>query len=167
MAPHWTWKFGRPSAGPAHTRALPLSHATPRLFRVPVVTPARRPSGDEAVPRFLPDRRSGADRRRERQELYDLAIEYRRRTTDPQTQPERRRPSDRRRPPAAQFSWEDTLQIHRMLADPGMAVACPRCDGALLLGPAVPRGGVHTREVHCTGCRYSVAVVEDGTAVGR
>ena len=131
------------------------------------MTPARRRDGDEAIPRFLPDRRSGADRRRERQELYDLAIEHWRRTADPRPHPERRRPSDRRRPPAAQFSWEDTLQIHRMLADPGMAVACPRCHGALLLGPAVPRGGMHTREVHCTGCRYSVAVVEDGTAVGR
>lgn len=131
------------------------------------MTPARRHDGGEAVPRFLPDRRSGTDRRRERQELYDLAIEYWRRTADQRAEPERRRPSDRRRPPAAQFSWEETLKIHRMLADPGMAVACPRCHGALLLGPAVTCDGMHTREVHCTGCRYSVAVVEDERAVGR
>ena len=53
-----------------------------------------------------------------------------------------------------------------MLADSRMAVACPRCEGALLLGPSEPRSGMHTREVHCTGCRYSVAVVEDGKAMG-
>jgi hypothetical protein len=74
-------------------------------------------------------------------------------------------PGDRRRPSAAQYSWQDTLRIHGMLADPSTPVACPRCDGALLLGPPEPRDGMHTREVHCTGCRYSVAVVvEPGMA---
>ncbi len=136
------------------------------------MTPERRHSGDEAVPRFLPDRRagterrSGTDRRRERQELFDLAIEHRRRAADRGGSVERRAPANRRRPPAAQFSWEDTLRIHRMLADTRVAVACPRCDGALLLGPTEPRGGMHTREVHCTGCRYSVAVVDDGRTLG-
>ena len=74
-------------------------------------------------------------------------------------------PGDRRRPSEAQYSWQDTLRIHGMLADPSTPVACPRCDGALLLGPPEPRDGMHTREVHCTGCRYSVAVVvETGLA---
>jgi hypothetical protein len=115
------------------------------------VTPERRQNGDKEIQRFLPDRRSGAERRADADRRRAHA--------------ERRAPADRRRPSAAQFSWEDTLRIHRMLADPRTAVACPRCDGALLLGPAEPRSGIHTREVHCTGCRYSVAVVEDGRTV--
>ena len=127
--------------------------------------------GESDVPRFLPDRRSGterrggADRRRERRELYDLAVEHQRRAANQGARTERRVPGDRRRPSEAQYSWQDTLRIHGMLADPSTPVACPRCDGALLLGPPEPRDGMHTREVHCTGCRYSVAVVvETGLA---
>lgn len=131
------------------------------------MTPARRHDDDESIPRFLPDRRSGADRRsgtdrrRELRELYELAVERRRCAVEQGARIERRAPADRRRPPVAQYSWEHTLAIHRMLADPRMPVACPRCERALLLGPPEARGGVHTREVHCTGCRYSVAIVLD------
>ncbi len=93
--------------------------------------------------------------------MVDLAVEQeRRRAADRDAVRERRAPGERRRPPVAQFTWEDTVRIIQMVAEPPEGVACPRCEGWLLLGPPDITEGVTTREVHCTACRYSVAIVE-------
>jgi DNA-directed RNA polymerase subunit RPC12/RpoP len=38
---------------------------------------------------------------------------------------------------------------------------CPRCHGRLLMGPRERNERVTTREVHCTNCRHSVAIVQE------
>lgn len=132
----------------------------------------QRSENDPTERGFREDQRSGADRRSGAQrrsgadrrgpgDVIDLALEAeRRRRDDRRAVRDRRADADRRRPPAAQFSWKDTLRIQRMVVDPNREVACPRCGASLLLGPFEFREGVTTREVHCTGCRYSVAIVE-------
>lgn len=122
---------------------------------------------------FLPERRTGDDRRtgaerrsgvdrRDRLGIIDLAVEAeRRRLDDRRVRRDRRATRERRRPSTAQFSWKDTVRIHKLLADATRDAACPRCQGRLLLGPLEFTEGVTTREVHCTGCRYSVAISED------
>jgi len=133
----------------------------------------RQPEDDPTQRGFRPDQRSGPDRRSGTQrrsgadrralgDVIDLALEAeRRRHTERRSEGDRRAATDRRRPPAAQFSWKDTLKIQRMVLDPNREAACPRCGSSLLLGPFEFREGVTTREVHCTGCRYSVAILED------
>jgi hypothetical protein len=115
------------------------------------------------------ERRSGAERRMEEDrrgglgKVIDFVVEAdRRRRADRRTRRDRRARKDRRQPPVDQFSWKDTVRIHKMLADPNEETACPRCRASLLLGPLEFTEGVTTREVHCTGCRYSVAILEDG-----
>ena len=128
-----------------------------------------------SVKRFREDRRSGPerrsgterrtdpDRRRGLRELIDAVVEAeRRRRADRRAKRDRRAREERRHPCVTQFSWKDTVRIHQMVADPSREAACPRCDGTLLLGPLEFTEGVTTREVHCTGCRYSVAILEDG-----
>ena len=125
--------------------------------------------------RFKQDRRSGAERRSGAQrridedrrggigKVIDLVVEAeRRRRTDRRAKRDRRDRKERRQPPGDQYSWKDTVRIHRMIADPSEEAVCPRCSGSLLLGPLEFIEGVTTREVHCTGCRYSVAILEDG-----
>ena len=133
-----------------------------------------RPEDDPTKRGFHPDQRYGADRRSgaERRSgadrrglgnVIDLALEAeRRRRDDRRAARDRRTDADRRQPPAAQFSWKDTLRIQRMVVDPSREAACPRCASSLLLGPLELREGITTREVHCTGCRYSVAILEEG-----
>jgi hypothetical protein len=133
----------------------------------------QRSEDDPTERGFRPDQRSGADRRSGAQrrsgadrrglgDVIDLALEAeRRRRDDRRAERDRRTDADRRRPPGAQFSWKDTLRIQRMVVDPNREAACPRCGASLLLGPFEFREGVTTREVHCTGCRYSVAILED------
>jgi DNA-directed RNA polymerase subunit RPC12/RpoP len=50
--------------------------------------------------------------------------------------------------------------IEDMVLHPEQGVACPRCKGNLLLGPLETLAGVNMREVHCTGCRHSVVLVD-------
>ena len=121
---------------------------------------------ERGIRRFLEDlrkseRRSRKERRKHERRVIELPVEHdRRRGADRRAEP-RRGERDRRAPPAAQFSWSHTMQIQAMLARPSRGVACPRCSGALLLGPPELRAGVTTREVLCTGCRRSAAIVED------
>jgi hypothetical protein len=113
--------------------------------------------------RRVADRRVGADRRDADRRVIDMAVEReQRRDGDRRLGRDRRIVAERRFPTAAQFSWDDTLTIHRMLADATLDVSCPRCHGRLLLGPSDTNMELPTREVHCTSCRYSVAIVEDG-----
>ncbi|MDH3290964.1 MAG: hypothetical protein OEO20_07670 [Gemmatimonadota bacterium] len=129
---------------------------------------AGQPNESGEVPkRFLPERRvadrRGAGKRREAdRRVIDMAVEReRRRDGDRRHLRERRMVAERRFPSAAQFSWDDTLTIHRMLTDPTLDVSCPRCHGRLLLGPPDRNVELPTREVHCTSCRYSVAIVDE------
>jgi len=121
---------------------------------------------ERGIRRFLDDlrkseRRSKKERRQQERRVIDLPVEKDRRQGGERRAEPRRGPRDRRAPPSAQFSWTHTMQIQAMLARPARGVACPRCSGALLLGPPEERAGVTTREVLCTGCRRSAAIVED------
>ena len=120
-----------------------------------------RRSGSER--RSGTERRTGVDRRGGIAGVIDFVVEVeRRRRADRRAKRDRRVQKERRCPHTDQFSWKDTVRIHQMLADQSQEAACPRCSGTLLLGPLEFTEGVTTREVHCTGCRYSVAVLEDG-----
>lgn len=119
------------------------------------------------IRRFLEDlrkseRRSAKERREKERRVLDLPVDQDRRQGAERRAEVRRGQRDRRAPPAAQFSWTHTMQIQAMLARPSRGAACPRCGSALLLGPPEERAGVTTREVLCTGCRRSAAIVEDG-----
>lgn len=126
------------------------------------------PQVERGIRRFLEDlrrseRRGKRERRTGERRVIDLPVEQeRRRGEDRRGAAERRLLADRRLPPAAQFSWTHTMQIQAMMARPSEGAACPRCGGSLLLGPPEVRAGVTTREVLCTGCRRSAAIVEDG-----
>jgi hypothetical protein len=119
-----------------------------------------RRSGAER--RSSTDRRSGTERRGGLGGVIDFVVEAERRRTERRAKADRRTRVDRRKPPAAQYSWTDTLKIQKMVDDPSREVVCPRCGGTLLLGPLEFAEGVTTCEVHCTACRYSVAILQDG-----
>lgn len=135
----------------------------------PPISEKREDQSDDGIRRFLADlrshieRRSAEERRRVERRSTDGPIETERRRQERRAR-ERRKRSERRRPPAAQFSWNHTCRIHEMLAAADAEVACPRCGGRLLLGPPETRARVTTREVHCTDCRRSVAIVEPDAA---
>jgi hypothetical protein len=143
---------------------------TGEIFVEPAMRDRTTHDADEGMWRFLADLRSGAERRsetdrrqRERRKAELPVSLDRRRGTERRRLRDRRALGDRRRPPAAQFSWEHTRMIHQMLAVPGPPVACPRCRGTLMLGPVNARDGLSLREVLCTGCRHSAAVIVDAT----
>jgi hypothetical protein len=123
------------------------------------------PDARGSLSHFLPDlrtgrdRRSGGDRRISDRRVLTLPVERERRSGKDRRNGRDRRFADRRVPPAAQFTWEETRLIQLMVSQPGHGVGCPRCEGALLLGPPEAHGGVITREVHCTRCRNSVVIV--------
>ena len=75
---------------------------------------------------------------------------------------ERRTQADRRRRWLSNYSPEASVRIHRMISHPTARVACPECEGALMLGPRVDRGGIRVRRVHCTSCRLSTEVMNLG-----
>jgi hypothetical protein len=91
--------------------------------------------------------------------VLQLPVEHERRTGRDRRLGRDRRAQDRRIPPAAQFSWDETRAIQAMLLTSAATVACPRCRGNLLLGPVEAHDGLPMREVHCTGCRNSVVIV--------
>ena len=129
-----------------------------------MISEPENPRDDSSLP-FLPDRRStgerraGTERRRIGRRVFDLAAEAERRREDRREVRERRRRVDRRRPIDAQFTWGETLRIQQLAANPSLEAVCPRCHGRLLMGPAERNERVTTREVHCTSCRHSVAIV--------
>ena len=75
---------------------------------------------------------------------------------------ERRSRADRRAGEVETFSLTDTALIQTMFADETIAVACPECDGKLLLGPRIFRKGFAARKVQCTGCSRSTLIRDLG-----
>ena len=53
------------------------------------------------------------------------------------------------------YAPDDAADIRLMIDNPDVRAACPECDGLLMLGPTIHRGGRTVRRVHCTGCRRS------------
>ncbi len=123
---------------------------------------------DEGLRRFLTDFRSHHERR-----SFDERRDADRRATDGTVDDERRRPEDRRdmydrremlldrrRGTSESFIREQIERIRQALLDAETAVACPRCEGDLLLGPTAQRGTKFVREVHCTACRHSAVIAD-------
>jgi hypothetical protein len=111
-------------------------------------------SSASGIARFLVDLRSYSERRswQDRRGQAQIVPVERRSGVD------RRMQTDRRRRWLSNYSPEASVRIHRMVSHPTARVACPECDGALMLGPPVDRGGVRVRRVHCTSCRLSTEV---------
>ncbi|UCD23123.1 MAG: hypothetical protein JSW51_08645 [Gemmatimonadota bacterium] len=120
---------------------------------------------NDGVKRFLTDLRSGAERRswKERRNSDRRAksadIEEDRRSPDDRRKGDRRiMLLDRRRRISEPYAQQHAESIREMLLKPEGKIQCPRCRGALLLGPPVLRGDVLAREVLCTSCRHSVVI---------
>jgi hypothetical protein len=103
------------------------------------------------VHRFLSDLRCSAERRTsgDRRRRDKAIVVERRAGID-------RRIDDERRQSLSHYSTEDSLDIRGMVLDPASRVACPECDGSLMLGPPMARDEVIIRRVHCTSCRRSL-----------
>jgi hypothetical protein len=131
------------------------------------MTPEPKDPSNGRGDRFLSDRRAGRERRSgtERRSIsrrvFDITVEREQRGQDRRDVRERRRKVERRRPSDAQFTWEETLRIQQVAVNPSLEASCPRCHGRLLMGPPERNERVVTREVHCTSCRHSVAIVEE------
>jgi len=106
------------------------------------------------VQRFLEDLRS-VDRRTswDRRSDGHSAPSERREGSD-------RRHADRRRQDYEQFALSHVASIQAMIMDEAVAAACPECEGNLMLGPAMDRGGFMARRVQCTGC-YRRGLIRD------
>jgi len=106
------------------------------------------------IERFLRDLR-GADRRGGD-----------RRSREPEAVPDRRggqdrRGTDRRDPTYERFTLALTATIQRMVMDPAAEVACPECDGHLMMGPPSLREDVLARRIQCTLCRRVAFIRHD------
>ena len=123
---------------------------------------------NEGVKRFLTDFRSRTDRR-----SFDERRVGGRRAKKETVDDERRAPDDRRdiydrretlldrrRGTSESFIREHAVWIREAMLNAEAAVACPRCEGDLLLGPTVQRGSKFVREVHCTACRHCVVITD-------
>ena len=119
----------------------------------------------DGVRRFLADlrgvdRRAWHERRIRDQRNGPHAVEHDRRSAQRRSGADRRIVlTDRRRRIHESFSRGDAEHIREMMMDPGVAVACPHCDGSLMLGPLVDHEGGSARDVHCTQCRRAVLIV--------
>ncbi|KPJ87903.1 MAG: hypothetical protein AMS18_14035 [Gemmatimonas sp. SG8_17] len=115
----------------------------------------RRPpeSRNSGLQRFLSDLRCSAERRT----FGDRRCASRPVPLDRRGGGERRARVDRRQM-LSFFSDEDAAEIKVMIVDPAIRVACPVCEGHLMLGPPVGRNDATFRHVHCTQCRRSVAL---------
>jgi DNA-directed RNA polymerase subunit RPC12/RpoP len=119
---------------------------------------------DEGVKRFLTDFRSHTERRSfderrtsERRSSSGGVNDDRRGDDDRRDRYDRREMLlDRRRGTPEQFIREHVEWIREALRNAETEVACPRCEGDLLLGPPIRRGAKSVREVHCTACRHRV-----------
>lgn len=144
------------------TGSLKLSRGAEQMTKKPPKDP------DEGLRRFLTDFRSHHERR-----SFDERRAAERRSGESTVDAERRRPEDRRdsddrremlldrrRCTSELFIREQIEWIRRALLNSETSVACPRCEGDLLLGPTAQRGGKFTREVHCTVCRHRAVVVD-------
>ncbi len=116
--------------------------------------PARPPeSSHDGLQRFLSDLRCSAERRTfgDRRCAARPVLLDRRGGAD-------RRARIERRQRLGDYSDEEAVEIRVMIVDPAIRVACPVCDGYLMLGPPARRGVLTFRQVHCTHCRRSVAL---------
>jgi len=129
---------------------------------------------DEGGKRFLTDFRSCTDRR-----SFDERRVGGRRAKEDNVDDERRTPDDRRdrydrremlldrrRGTSESFIREHVGWIREALLNEETPVACPRCEGDLLLGPTVQRRGKSVQEVHCTACRHRAVIVDVPEDVG-
>jgi hypothetical protein len=105
----------------------------------------------EGVQRFLSDLRCSAERRTsgDRRQRHRNVVVERRAGED-------RRIYRERRQSLSNYSTEDVLDIKAMILDPGSRVACPECNGSLMLGPPIAKDELIVRRVHCTTCRRSL-----------
>ena len=107
---------------------------------------------DEGLRRFLKDFRSHTERR---------SFDERRRPEERRDTYDRREMLlDRRRGTSEPFIREHMGWIRQALLNAEAEVACPRCQGDLLLGPTARRGNTFVREVHCTACRHRAVIVD-------
>ncbi len=107
----------------------------------------------EGVKRFLSDLRSAPERRSfgDRRCVSFPVILDRRSGADRRERIERRQSVDA-------YDDAEAGKIRSMICDPAMRVACPACQGHLMLGPPMRRDSGIVRQVHCTICRKSVAI---------
>ncbi|UCG86462.1 MAG: hypothetical protein JSW71_21620 [Gemmatimonadota bacterium] len=103
--------------------------------------------------RFLSDLRCSAERRT----FGDRRCASSPVLLDRRSEVERRARPDRRQG-LREFSDEDAAEIRMMIVNRAIRVACPVCDGHLMLGPPAKRGVLTFRRVHCTNCRCSVVL---------
>jgi DNA-directed RNA polymerase subunit RPC12/RpoP len=131
---------------------------------------AKKPPSDpdEGIRRFLTDFRSDHDRRSfderrvgGRRSKADTVDDERREPDDRRDMYDRRETLlDRRRGTSESFIREQIEWIRQALLNAETAVACPRCEGDLLLGPTVKRASKFVREVHCTACRHRAVITD-------
>ena len=119
---------------------------------------------DEGLRRFLTDFRSHHERR-----SFDERRAAERRSGESTVDAERRRPEDRRdsddrremlldrrRCTSELFIREQIEWIRRALLNSETSVACPRCEGDLLLGPTSQRGGINGIDTFITKNKHIV-----------
>ncbi len=106
------------------------------------------------IDRFLRDLRSAGERR-----TSDRRSEEQREPRERRDGADRRGP-DRRDPTYESFSLAVTATIQKMVMDPALDVACPVCDGHLMMGPPSQRDDMLARRIQCTRCRR-VAFLRD------
>ncbi len=107
------------------------------------------------IERFLRDLRSAGERR---------TID--RRSGEQRAPHERREGQDRRGPDRRDLAYESfslavTATIQKMVMDPALAVACPECDGHLMMGPPLQREFILARRIQCTRCRRMAFLRDD------
>ncbi len=117
---------------------------------------------EEETRQFLPDYRSGDDRRawqeRRKQDHESDSHETKRDLRNKDSDAERRVVlTDRRHPTSERYSAKDAERIRDMILDP-YGVVCPQCQGDLLLGRLSTHQDITGRQVHCTSCRRCVII---------
>jgi len=102
----------------------------------------------EGAERFQRDRRARADRR-----VPPFGFSQDNRSDD------NRRRTERRRITTKPFAPADATTLDTMVSNVTSAVSCPACQGNLMLGPPMERGGIAVRRVECVNC-HRVAMVQ-------
>ena len=137
------------------------------------MTNKKSKKSEDGVKRFLTDfrshveRRSFEERRSGERRSGEIEVDNERRTSDDRRDKYDRRETllDRRRGTPEVFIREHIDAIRQALQQPDAEVACPRCEGELLLGPTIQRGEVWVREVHCIACRHRMVIPDVARAV--
>ncbi len=128
---------------------------------------AGRADSNQGARRFLldlrtrPDRRATGERRSVERRSRSEDVSPERRDGSDRRNSGERRSAERRMPFTEQFSFDDSQLIQAMIIGTKQTVACPSCQGNLLVGPPEMHDQIALREVHCTSCRRNTAVVAD------